>query len=124
MLPVVRAYNPDFILLQFGVDAHWQDRLVNLRLTAQDYGALMQRFIKLSHETAAQGKLMIAGGGGYTPEAVVRSWAVALSEAAGCPDKTLHLYDDLATAKRGDPDREADAHRVIDEALEIWRLVV
>lgn len=122
VLPVVRAYNPDFVLLQFGVDAHWQDRLVNLRLLSQDFGSIMERFIALAQDTA-RGKLMIAGGGGYTPKAVVRSWAIALSVATGMPDKTRHLHDDPATAKRPDPDREIEAHRVIDEARQVWHVM-
>lgn len=122
VLPVVYGYRPDFVLLQFGVDAHWQDRLVNLRLWAQDFGAIMERFIALSRETA-QHKLMMAGGGGYTPAAVVRSWAIALSVAAEMPGKTRHLYDDPATAKGADPERETEAHRVIDEARALWRII-
>lgn len=121
VLPLVRAYNPDFVLLQFGVDAHWQDRLVNLRLLAQDYGSIMTRCMAVAHETAAQGKIMMAGGGGYTPQAVVRSWAIALSVAAGMPQLTLHLYDDPATAKAPEPEREAEAHRIIDAAVAQWR---
>jgi acetoin utilization protein AcuC len=122
VLPVVRAYAPDFVLLQFGVDAHWQDRLVNLRLLAQDFGGIMERFITLAEETA-QGKLMMAGGGGYTPDAVVRSWAIALSVAAGMPDKSRHLYDDPAIAKAPDMERTAEAHRVIDDAARVWRVM-
>lgn len=120
ILPVVRAYNPDFIILQFGVDAHWMDRLVSLRLMAQDFGQLMQRFVTLANESAAQGKLMIAGGGGYTPEAVVRSWAIALSVATGQAERTRQLYDDVQQAKQGDPKREVQAHEIIEQAKAIW----
>ncbi|MBA3532765.1 MAG: acetoin utilization protein AcuC [Ardenticatenales bacterium] len=116
VLPVVRAYNPDFVLLQFGVDAHWKDRLVSLRLTAQDYGAMMERFITLAHSTAAQGRLMIAGGGGYTPDAVVRSWGVALATSTGEPERAHALHDELTLAKAGDPTREAEAHALIERA--------
>ncbi|MGB0388377.1 MAG: histone deacetylase family protein [Ardenticatenaceae bacterium] len=116
VLPVVRAYNPDFVILQFGADAHWKDRLVSLRLTAQDYGALMTRFIALANQSAAQGKMMIAGGGGYTPDGVVRSWAIALSVATQQPERTRHLYDDLTQAKPGQPAREAQAHQIIEQA--------
>ncbi|HEX8680957.1 MAG TPA: hypothetical protein VF707_01490 [Ardenticatenaceae bacterium] len=119
ILPVARAYDPDFILLQFGADAHWMDRLVSLRLTAQDYGALMQRFLTLAEETAARGRLMIAGGGGYNPDAVVRSWAIALATATGQPERTRHLHDDLSQAKPGDSQREAEAHATIDRAKAI-----
>ena len=126
VLPIVRAYNPDFVILQFGADAHSMDRLVSLRLTAQDYGALMERFIALANESAAEGKMMIAGGGGYTPDAVVRSWAIALSVATGQPERTRHLYDDLTQVKRGDPVREAQANKMIERAkaihLPFWRI--
>ena len=123
VLPVVRRYDPDFVLLQFGVDAHWQDRLVNLRLTAQDFGALMARFVRLAEESSAQGRLMIAGGGGYTPEAVVRCWAVALATAVDRPAVTRHLHDDLNVARRGDPRRDQEAHHMIDRAIQLWRPV-
>ncbi len=124
VLPVVRAYNPDFLLLQFGADAHWMDRLVSLRLTAQDFGAMMQRFITLAGETAAAGRMMIAGGGGYTPDGVVRSWGIALATATGQPERARHLYDDLTLAKPGDPARDAEAHAMIDRARHLWGRVV
>lgn len=120
VLPVVRAYDPDFVILQFGVDAHWMDRLVRLRLTAQDFGAIMQRFVTLAEQGAARGRLMIAGGGGYTPDAVVRSWGVALAVATGQPDRARHLHDDLARAKPGDPTRDAEAHTIIDRAKRMF----
>jgi acetoin utilization protein AcuC len=126
VLPVVRTYEPDFIILQFGTDGHWMDRLVSLRLAAQDYGAIMSRCLDLAGSTPAQGRLMIAGGGGYTPDAVVRSWAVALSVATGEPERALHLFDVAERVKPGDPVREAEAHAVIDRAktlhLRRWRV--
>lgn len=126
VLPIARAYDPDFVLLQFGADAHWMDRLVSLRLTAQDYGALMARFVALAEGSAARGRLMIAGGGGYTPDGVVRSWGVALAVAAGTPERAYHLYDDPARAKPGEPAREAEAHATIERAralyLPLWGL--
>ncbi len=127
VLPAARDYNPDFIILQFGADAHWMDRLVSLRLTAQDYGRLMRRFIALADATEARGRLMIAGGGGYTPDAVVRSWGIALAEATGQPGRARDLWDDPAQVKRGDPTREAEAHAMIDRAqalgLPSWGIV-
>lgn len=119
VIPIVRAYDPDFIILQFGADAHWKDRLVSLRLTAQDYGALMTRFVKLANESAAKGKMMIAGGGGYTPDAVVRSWGIALSVLTGQRERTTHLDEKLTEVKKGDPIREAQAHDMIEQAKAI-----
>lgn len=116
VLPIALAYDPDFVLLQFGADAHGMDRLVSLRLAAQDFGALMARFVALAEQTAAHGRLMIAGGGGYNPDAVVRSWAIALSVATAQPERARHLYDDPAQVKQGDPDREAEAHAMIERA--------
>ncbi len=120
VLPVVRAYDPDFIILQFGADAHWQDRLVSLRLAAQDFGAIMQRMMDLADETAARGRLMIAGGGGYTPDAVVRSWGVALAVATGQPERALHLYDNPSDLRPPNAMRDAEAHAMLDRALALW----
>lgn len=119
VLPIVGAYDPDFIILQFGADAHWKDRLVSLRLTAQDYGALMSRFISLANTSAAKGKMMITGGGGYTPDAVVRSWGIALSVATQQRQRTTHLDEELTEVKKGDPIREAQAYDMIERAKTI-----
>ncbi|MBI3942751.1 MAG: acetoin utilization protein AcuC [Chloroflexi bacterium] len=76
--PALRAYQPEFLLVQFGTDGHFQDPLVGLRLTSLTYQALTARLHTLAHELC-QGKLLLTGGGGYHPEATVRSWIMMMA---------------------------------------------
>lgn len=108
VLPVVRAYCPDFIIVQLGVDAHFADRLVSLRLSTHGYAAIAGRLLLLASEFT-NGRLLVCGGGGYTPEAVARCWGVVLATLAGCPERTAGLHDDSAHVPPGRPESDAAA---------------
>ena len=64
--------------------------------------------------------MMITGGGGYDPDGVVRSWAVALAAATGQSELAAHLHDDYELVPPGDPRREEEALAVIAEAARRW----
>ena len=69
-LPLLRAFDPDYIILQVGADAHFQDPLAHLCLTTQGWLYLAQSVIAL-------GKPIIAlGGGGYNLQTVARLWTL------------------------------------------------
>lgn len=117
VLPVVRAYRPDFIIVQLGVDAHFADRLVSLRLSTQSYAAIAERLLSLAAEFTG-GRLLVLGGGGYTPEAVARCWGVTLATLAHCPERAAHLHDPPAEIPRGRPESETAALAAIAGARE------
>lgn len=71
--PLVKAFKPDVILTQCGVDTHYTDPLPHLLLTVQTYQALAERIHNLSHDFA-NNKWVALGGGGYSPSVVARSW--------------------------------------------------
>ncbi|NVM55989.1 MAG: acetoin utilization protein AcuC [Candidatus Helarchaeota archaeon] len=71
--PIIKAFNPDVIINQCGVDTHFTDPLPHLLLTVQTYEALSERIYNLSHKFA-NNKWVAFGGGGYTPSVVARSW--------------------------------------------------
>jgi acetoin utilization protein AcuC len=73
--PLVEAYDPEFIITQFGVDGHYLDPLVGLALTTRTYEDVSRIIHELSHRFAG-GKLLVVGGGGYTVPAVARCWAI------------------------------------------------
>lgn len=108
VLPVVRAYRPDFIIVQLGVDAHFADRLVSLRLSTHAYAAIAERLRALAAEFTA-GRLLVCGGGGYTPEAVARCWGIVLATLAGCPERAANLHDDPTNVPPGRPESDAVA---------------
>ncbi len=80
--PLLRAYRPDFIIMQYGVDGHYQDPMVRLALTTAAYAEIARLLHALAHELCAS-RLLVTGGGGYKPEAAVRCWAILLATLAG-----------------------------------------
>jgi acetoin utilization protein AcuC len=83
----VEAYAPDAILLQFGVDGHYSDRMVGLKLSTYVYEYIAAQTHSLAHRLC-QGRLVVVGGGGYEPETVARCWAIL---AANLANQTTNL---------------------------------
>jgi acetoin utilization protein AcuC len=75
--PLVKAFNPDVIVLEFGADALAGDPLAHLRLTNNTYADIL-------HTMLAFGKpILMTGGGGYHIENTVRAWALGWSVLCG-----------------------------------------
>jgi len=79
--PLIKAFNPEVIITQCGVDTHFTDPLPQLLLTVQTYEALAERIHDLSHRYAKD-KWIALGGGGYTPSVVARSWSTIFNVMA------------------------------------------
>lgn len=71
----VRKYKPQVLLLQCGADAHANDLLAHLQLTARTYVEVTRVVHDLAHEIA-EGRLVVFGGGGYNPANVARTWTL------------------------------------------------
>jgi acetoin utilization protein AcuC len=87
-LPILRAYNPDAILLQMGTDTHEFDPLAHVCLTAQGW-------LEAVKDVQALGKPIVAvGGGGYNLTTVPRMWTLAVTTLAGIaiPDEVPAGY--------------------------------
>ncbi|HSJ73011.1 MAG TPA: hypothetical protein VK904_01740, partial [Miltoncostaeaceae bacterium] len=83
--PVVRAFGPDAIVAQCGVDHHHADPLSHLLTTMPLYRELWARLRALAEE-ACEGRIVALGGGGYEPcTAPPRAWAGLAGELAGRP---------------------------------------
>ncbi len=79
--PLIKAFKPDIIINQCGVDTHFTDPLPHLLLTVQTYQALAERIHNLSHEFTKD-KWLAFGGGGYSPSVVARAWTSIFSVMA------------------------------------------
>ena len=76
-LPLLRAFDPDYIVLQVGADPHFQDPLAHLCLTTRGWLGLAQSVLAL-------GKPVVAlGGGGYNLKTVARLWTSLYGALSG-----------------------------------------
>ncbi len=92
--PLIKAYKPEIIIQQFGVDSHYEDPLVGLALTTQTYQEIAEIMHKLAHEIS-NGKYLIVGGGGYKPENVARCWAIMFITISEVKPKKPEKYKEL-----------------------------
>jgi acetoin utilization protein AcuC len=69
--PLVRAFAPDVIVAQLGIDSHRTDPLTHLALDVQGFAAAVSRIVDLAPRVVA------LGGGGYDLPNVARAWTVA-----------------------------------------------
>jgi len=80
--PLLRAYRPEIIVLQYGVDGHYDDTMVRLGLTTALYREMAVLMRALAGELCG-GRLLVTGGGGYKPEAASRCWAILMAVLVG-----------------------------------------
>ncbi len=77
VLPRLRAFRPDLVLVSAGFDAHREDPLAGLTLTEAAFAALAARIMAVAAESAA-GRLVAVLEGGYHPHALARSVVATL----------------------------------------------
>ena len=71
VLPLLKAFAPDVLVTQLGIDTYHSDPLTHLQVTTRG-------FVEAVGEFAGLGVPWLAlGGGGYDLSAVARSWALA-----------------------------------------------
>ncbi|MHA2086404.1 MAG: acetoin utilization protein AcuC, partial [Candidatus Thorarchaeota archaeon] len=70
------AYKPDFVIWDVGADAYKTDPLSDLMLTYDTYQRLSKTVRQLMH--LGKKKLVVLGGGGYSPVATAKIWTMVL----------------------------------------------
>ena len=92
--PLVRAYEPDVVFAQLGIDTHFRDPLTHLQLTTQGFADAVRKLHDLGREC---GVFVAVGGGGYDMGAVARAWTMAMAEMAGfeLPQRVPESYDEV-----------------------------
>jgi acetoin utilization deacetylase AcuC-like enzyme len=95
VIPVVRAFGPDLILVSAGLDAHERDPLGGMRLTTPAFGA-MTMALRLVADECCQGRLVAVTEGGYdllafrdSLLAVVHALGAEHSETARWPSSSI-----------------------------------
>ena len=82
-LPLLRAFAPDVLVTQLGIDSYHSDPITHLQLTSRGYVQVIREFAGLGLPWLA------LGGGGYDLSAVARCWALAYGVMLGVewPDR-------------------------------------
>ena len=75
--PLVRAFAPDVLVTQLGIDSYHSDPLTHLQLTTMGFVEVLREFASLGLPWLAM------GGGGYDLMAVARAWTLAYGEMLG-----------------------------------------
>jgi acetoin utilization deacetylase AcuC-like enzyme len=69
VLPAVRAFKPDLLMVSAGFDAHEMDPLGQLRMTTADFGRLTRTLMDLADEVC-HGRVVLVTEGGYDLQAI------------------------------------------------------
>ena len=82
ILPLADRFQPNFMLVSAGYDAHWRDPLASLQFTCTGYYRMVQalRQIALRH---CDGRLVCVLEGGYDLEALAQSVLASMHALAG-----------------------------------------
>jgi acetoin utilization protein AcuC len=134
--PAVRAFKPDLLVTQNGVDPHHADPLAHLQVTMDAFPRLWKSLHDLAFD-AAGGRWVALGGGGYNVDVLPRAWSLLFAEMVGAelPDEIPAAWLAAASARTGrdltprlrqDPGPEApvehreradlEAEQVVDQA--------
>lgn len=84
----IKAYNPEVLVLQCGVDAHYSDPLGSLNVTAKEWFDAVQRIRMLDKP------MLVLGGGGYDHRNPARMWAAAVLSLCDMDYDATWLEDD------------------------------
>jgi acetoin utilization deacetylase AcuC-like enzyme len=82
LVPAMEVFRPEFVLISAGFDAHRDDPLADLDVTASGYRELTQIVLEIAARFA-QGRVVSLLEGGYNLQALGRSVEAHVSELAG-----------------------------------------
>ncbi len=88
IIPIGRAFKPQFILVSAGFDCHWRDPLGEMQVTENGFAQMMRRIKRLAAETC-EGKIVAALEGGYNFEALANSGAAVIEEMGREADERI-----------------------------------
>jgi acetoin utilization deacetylase AcuC-like enzyme len=109
VLPALDAYRPELVIISAGYDAHYQDPLAHLNLTAEAYHFMVGSIAEAA-DRHANGRVVAVLEGGYDEDAL--SWGI---------ENTVRALEGEAAGSFNDPAPEVhpSASRRIAEALDV-----
>ena len=90
IMPIGRAFKPEFIMVSAGFDCHWRDPLGEMQVTEGGFAQMMRRIKRLAAECCG-GKIVAALEGGYNLEAIAASGRAVIDEMGREPDEQFEM---------------------------------
>jgi acetoin utilization protein AcuC len=84
IVPAVRAFGPDVLVVHLGADVHHADPLAHLQVTIPALEAVYAGLVALAEEVT-DGRILAIAGGGYNPMTLGRLWALQLAALTDSP---------------------------------------
>lgn len=106
VLPALRAFRPDLIVVVSGLDANGVDPLARMLAHSETFRA-MTRMVKDAADALCEGKLVIVQEGGYAEAAVPFCAHAVLEELAGLRTGVADPFLDLLVAQQPPPECDA-----------------
>jgi acetoin utilization deacetylase AcuC-like enzyme len=116
VVPVLRQFRPELILLSAGFDAHHRDPLAGMRLSTEQFGRLTALVAGVAGEVCG-GRVVAVTEGGYDLHALASSLHDAIRVLAG--DASL---DDFPAPEGPAPRGEACLAAVVPELRRYWQI--
>jgi acetoin utilization deacetylase AcuC-like enzyme len=82
ILPELRKFSPELVIVSAGFDAHYRDPLASLNLRAEDFGWVTQKLMDVA-DTSAGGRIVSVLEGGYDLQGLQESVAAHVSALMG-----------------------------------------
>ena len=82
LMPALRDFSPEFLLISAGFDAHCLDPLAGIELTADGFSSLTDLMLEFAEETASE-RVVSALEGGYSLEGVSESVVAHVKRLTG-----------------------------------------
>ncbi|MDR2861218.1 MAG: histone deacetylase [Syntrophobacterales bacterium] len=116
LVPVMRRFKPELILVSAGFDAHRDDPLGDMKLTASSYAALT-RILMDEADALCRGRLVLTLEGGYNIYALADSVKAVLLELR---DETHTPAEELAITAQARKEME----QIIGQLKPFWQEVL
>jgi acetoin utilization deacetylase AcuC-like enzyme len=112
VVPIVRQYKPQFIVVSTGFDNHYTDPVASLSMSALSYVEIFGKVLELAHEFC-MGKLVAVLEGGYSRSFLGMMAVAVIAKMAGIP----YLINDKQRV--ASPEIQKQAKKIIEEVKNI-----
>jgi len=99
LAPVAEEFAPDLILVSAGFDAHMDDPMGGMRMTASGYAGMTACLKKIARKVC-QGKMVMSLEGGYNFKALSKSVKAVLKEMSGITSCDINAMAAQADTKK------------------------